>query len=179
MLVSMLRPLLLGTALLLPQLLSAQDWRTDPNARRLAWGNANVVLRSDSVQGVQIWANTSRVMDHSVPQRSFAARFDPDSVIGWLAYADRLLEANKPPRDDKARLQTPMLTAIDGSQGVPDPATGRWQVEFADQCRLRRLRCDLLMVDQRGQGRYEGFPEITLPGDDEEFLSAGLQVGVV
>lgn len=107
--------LLASTLLLLPSVLTAQEWKTDPNARRLAWGNANVVLRSDTASGVQIWANTSRVMSLDTPRRSFAARFDPDSIMGWLAYANRLLEASTKPKDEKAKLQTPSLRALDGS----------------------------------------------------------------
>jgi TonB family protein len=113
----MIRPLLsAGTLLLLPAILAVQEWKTDPNARRLAWGNANVVMRSDTASGLQIWASTSRVLHPDTPSRSFAARFDPDSIMGWLAYANRLLEASTKPTDPKAKLQTPSLRGLDGSQ---------------------------------------------------------------
>jgi TonB family protein len=97
------------------QAAAAQTWKVDPDAKRLAWGTANVVLRSDTASGVQIWAATSRVRDGSIPTRNFAARFDPDSVVVWLAYARELVNATTTPVDSKARLMTPALRATDGS----------------------------------------------------------------
>lgn len=118
-----IRPsLLLFATLLVNAPLAAQSWQPDPNAQRLAWGTANVVLQSDTTEGLTIYAATSKVMKHSVPQRSFAARFDPDSVVDWLAYAQRLLEPSKGPSVPKARLQTPALLATDSSTIVIDRA---------------------------------------------------------
>jgi hypothetical protein len=101
---------------LVSQLAAAQGWVTDPNAQRLAWGTSNVVLQSDTATGVQLWAVTSQVLRHDTPRRAFAARFDPDSVVIWLATAEKLLEGARPPKDPTTSLQTPILFALDSSQ---------------------------------------------------------------
>lgn len=108
--------------LLFTTILAAQSTLPDPNAKRIAWGTANVVLRSDTASGLYVYAATSKVVKHSVPTRSFAARFDPDSVIAWAGYARKLLQAPKPPSAPNARLQTPRLWAIDQSSIIFDRA---------------------------------------------------------
>jgi len=105
-------------AMLRPDPALAQTWITDSNTVRLAWGTANVLVRADTLTGVQIWAETSRRLQNT-PHRSFVARFDPDSAALWLNAAHVLVETKGVPHDTAAtRLQTPALRAPDGSQLV-------------------------------------------------------------
>ena len=121
-------------ALLLPLAapLAAQHWVDDPAAERLAWGTANVVVRSDTLRGVQLWAMTSRTVRDTVPRRSFSAGFDPDSVLAWLAYARQLAGRTPPaPEPGATHLRTPPLRSTGGSQLFLDRAraAGDWAPE--------------------------------------------------
>jgi hypothetical protein len=110
-----LRPVLL-LLLLTPALLPAQTWVSDTLSLRLAWGTANVLVQRDSSRGVKVWAVTSRVI-RDTPTRNFAASFDPDSAVLWLAYADKVVNFTGRPSDSASvRLQTPVLRATDGSE---------------------------------------------------------------
>ena len=115
-------------ALLLPLAapLAAQHWVDDPAAERLAWGPATVVVRSDTLRGVQLWAMTSRTVRDTVPRRSFSAGFDPDSVLAWLDYARQLAGRTPPAPDPGAtHLRTPPLRSTGGSQLFLDRARGK------------------------------------------------------
>ncbi len=109
------RILLIGLLLAAPAAATAQGWQPDPNARRIAWGTANLVLRSDAAAGLLLWAGTSQALVENLPRRDFAARFEPDSVVNWLAYAQRVVSPPKGPTGEQTRLRTPDLLSIGGS----------------------------------------------------------------
>lgn len=106
--------------------LAAQHWVDDPAAERLAWGTANLVVRSDTLRGVQLWAATSRTVRDTVESRSYVASFDPDSVLAWLDYARQLAGRTPPaPEPGATHLRTPPLRAGGGGQLFLDRARGK------------------------------------------------------
>lgn len=123
-----MRAILVVALLLAPSPAASQAWKPDPNARRIAWGTSNLVIRSDTTAGLLVWAATSQALRRDLPHRSFAARFEPDSVVGWLAYGQKVLAPGRPPSSPEARLQTPDLAAIGGSHLslVREQEGGQW-----------------------------------------------------
>lgn len=160
--------------LLLPSSAVAQQPTPDTTIARLAWGSVNVVVQSDTVNGVLLWAETSSLTESPRDLR-FAASFDPQLVDSWLEFANVVVRNVKPPGDSDVALTTPQLVARDGSRMVllrrrkesqwdphtavllVDPAqTVKWYIDVpADGAH------DLLEVLFRQSGRSRQRPDTT------------------
>ena len=93
-------------------------WVADSGVTRLAWGSVNVLVQADTVSGVRLWAQTSSLGYRGEP-RAFVASFDPAAVEPWLDRANLVVRyQGAPPADSVLALETPPLTANDGSQLV-------------------------------------------------------------
>jgi hypothetical protein len=85
----------------------------DPAVVRFAWRKANVLVRADTVAGLQVWAST--ILHVGKTPHSFAGCFDPDSVTSWLDYAKALVESKEPPRvAGSTVLRSPPLQSCEG-----------------------------------------------------------------
>jgi hypothetical protein len=103
--------------LAMPLRLLAQGWIEDSAVARLSWGTVNVLVRADSVGGLQVWAHTSPLAYSGAPLAFFAA-FDPDSVMRWLDRAHRIVTYRTPPDSVQLALQTPPVSGRNGGQIV-------------------------------------------------------------
>jgi TonB family protein len=95
----------------------AQQLTPDTTIARLAWGSVNVLVQSDTVNGVLFWAETSNLTQTTKDLR-FAASFDPQVVEPWLNFANLVVTSTKSPRDSDVALATPELVARDSSRIV-------------------------------------------------------------
>jgi TonB family protein len=93
----------------------AQQLTPDTTIARLAWGSVNVLVQSDTVNGVLFWAETSSLTE-SPKDLKFAASFDPQVVDQWLNVANLIVTTMKTPHDSDVALATPQLVARDGSR---------------------------------------------------------------
>jgi len=105
-------PLLL-LVVLAPRAL-AQQLVPDSTIARLAWGSVNVLVQSDTANGVLVWAETSS-LTYSPKDLSFTASFNPDSVDSWLTFANAVVAAANTPSSTAVALETPPLFARDSS----------------------------------------------------------------
>jgi hypothetical protein len=97
---------------------AAQHWQPSTDATRLNWGTVNVLVSGNPTRGVQIRAMTSGVNYDGTAKR-YSAGFDPELVEPWLNEANAVVTYNHPPTSDSTRaLETPPLSAIDGSRLV-------------------------------------------------------------
>jgi TonB family protein len=95
----------------------AQQLVPDTTISRLAWGSVNVLVQSDTTNGVLLWAETSPLA-YAVKALSFAASFDPHAVDAWLEFANLVVMTTKPPGDSDLALETPPLVARDVSRVI-------------------------------------------------------------
>lgn len=109
--------LLLLLAVLSPGRAAAQTWHRDTTAQRLDWGTVNILIRADTLEGVEVLARTSATL-YQDTQRSFDARFRPDSALAWLNQANAILQATSKPDSTTLGLETPALQDGDSNRLV-------------------------------------------------------------
>jgi TonB family protein len=95
----------------------AQQVVPDSSIARLAWGSVNVLVQSDTLNGILVWAETSG-LTYSAKDLRFSASFNPDSVDPWLNFANAVVTAANTPSSTEVAIETPPLFARDSSAMV-------------------------------------------------------------
>lgn len=109
-----MRTMVLLLSLLCPPTLLAQESSLDTTITRLNWGTVDILVRPDTVHGLQLWVATS--VHYHGPSHLFVASFDPGRVQSWLAPANLLTTTTARPSDGSTALVTPVLQAEDSSE---------------------------------------------------------------
>lgn len=93
----------------------AQTWHPDSAVRQFAWGPVNVLIISDTVAGLGVWAATSSTEYQGV-RHEFGASFNPDSMDQWLNQAHAVITRDGAADSSTATaLRTAPLVGVDSS----------------------------------------------------------------
>jgi len=103
----------------------------DTTITRLNWGTVDILVRPDTVHGLQLWVATS--VHYHGPSHLFVANFDPERVQSWLTRANLLTTTPVPPSDGITALVTPELQAEDSSEVtlIREAAKHGWKSELS------------------------------------------------
>jgi len=93
--------------------LAAQAQNSDRLGSWLDWGTVKVGLYPTAQFGMQLTVSTD-VEALFRPMHGMSGGFDPDSVLDWLNYADRVVHPSAPPTSPDAALLTPVLRSWSG-----------------------------------------------------------------
>lgn len=107
---------------------AAQHWKPAPSVTRFAWGNVNVLVQADTMQGTRLWAQTSSLSYNGQPL-AFVGSFDPEYLSAWLDRAHAVLARTPPPVADSVQgLVSPPLFTRDSSRlvVVRRRSRGKW-----------------------------------------------------
>ncbi|HEU4564425.1 MAG TPA: hypothetical protein VFS05_07250 [Gemmatimonadaceae bacterium] len=88
---------------------------TRPGVVWLPWGSVHVLLVADSVDGVMLWAATTKRVEEEQESRRIVARIAPEAVAAWEARAAAVLSAEGAAPPDPSALLLAELRTLDGS----------------------------------------------------------------
>lgn len=105
--------------------LPAQTFLPPASVERLKWGTVNVLIRSDTAHGLELWVNTS-IYWRGSPRR-YSDQLDPDSVPGWLDKANAIVMTESKPPGKSAIMIDSITTTSGGIVAIMRRSAGaRW-----------------------------------------------------